>query len=48
MADTSGFIQESIHRNQPPALIHRTAAHSLQQPLHLAKLPCIRTPSDLQ
>ena len=32
----SGFIQDSIRRNQLLALAHNTAAHSLQQTLHLA------------
>ena len=47
VVDTSGFIQESICGNWPPALTHRRVTHCLQQPLCLAKLPCIRAPSDL-
>lgn len=41
----SGFIKDSISRNQLLALTHDTAAHLLQEPLHLAKPLCIRTPS---
>lgn len=42
----SGFIQDSIRRNQLLALTHNTAAHFLQQTLHLAKSPYVRTLSD--
>lgn len=43
----SGFIQDSIRRNQQlVALTHNTAAHLPQQTLHLSKSPCVRTPSD--
>lgn len=44
----SCFMQDSVCRNKLPALTHYTAAPLPWQPLHLANLPCIRTPSDPQ